>query len=261
MKKYIMGLLLFIGLICFTVNVKAEENTDREVIEYVEEYIVTDTYYDKNGTVLYNEDRKVSKAEAEFVAYQREKLDLQNIASINSNIGWDVIHETNSKMIGLTYYKFRGENYYTYVEVRVHWYTVPNVKQYDVIGVRWDGNATLVDATGVQNASGDAKQSYSFRGDNMVIKSNGVGITMNLFDNKKDFQLKMDVQLVPSSVSRVYASYQHCTTNNINLSQSKSYNFSNNGLGNVIDFTSSSIRNKYDGMAGVSTSNLSVLNR
>ena len=55
-----------------------------------------------------------------------------------------------------------------------------------------------------------------------------------------------------SNSAIIYGSYQH-SQRNVTLSQSQNYVLSPNGLGGVIDF-SSSVEKYYDGMGGVSIS-------
>ena len=85
----------------------------------------------------------------------------------------------------------------------------------------------------------------------MVKKENGFGISMNLVDAATEFQL--DIEAIVKSTSKwatVYASYQHAATN-VTLAQSKAYNISHNGYGEVINFATA-VENYYDGMQGVS---------
>ena len=48
-----------------------------------------------------------------------------------------------------------------------------------------------------------------------------------------------------------YVTYQHATSA-LTLANSKSYTFSSSGLGGVLYYSNSTIRNKYDGMQGLS---------
>ena len=78
---------------------------------------------------------------------------------------------------------------------------------------------------------------------------------MNLFDNGvESFMLDILIKVKNANLGTVYASYQHAVTNNITLAESQKYTLSSSGLGNVINFTSSTTRKKYDGMAGPSYS-------
>ena len=74
---------------------------------------------------------------------------------------------------------------------------------------------------------------------------------MNLVDVGTNFDC--DIEAIVKSTSKwatVYASYQHAATN-VTLAQSKAYNISHNGYGEVINFATA-VENYYDGMQGVS---------
>lgn len=74
---------------------------------------------------------------------------------------------------------------------------------------------------------------------------------MNLVDAATGFQLEIEAIVVSTSKwATVYASYQHAASN-VTLAQSKAYNISHNGYGEVINFATA-VENYYDGMQGVS---------
>ncbi|CDF20946.1 unknown [Clostridium sp. CAG:609] len=198
-------------------------------------YRVTET---ANGTTSV----EVTKTEAEEASQ-----------AINNNITRGASHRTTYKNIQIVASPISGNHYF--MKFHVNWLLTPRVKSYDV-------NAMRVDDVTIQEGSQKGMQiygsnnnyseiSYSYNGTNMVNQSNGFGISMNLVDAATEFQLDIEAIVVSTSKwATVYASYQHAATN-VTLAQSKAYNISHNGYGEVINFATA-VENYYDGMQGVS---------
>lgn len=198
-------------------------------------YRVTET---ANGTVS----AEVTKTEAEEASQ-----------ATNNNLTRGASYRTTYKNIQISSTKISTNNYY--INFYTNWLLTPKVKSYDVNAMRVD-DATIVAGTqkGTQNyrINGNyAEISYSYNGTNMVNQSNGFGISMNLVDAATGFQLEIEAIVTSTSKwATVYASYQHAASN-VTLAQSKSYNISHNGYGEVINFATA-VENYYDGMQGVS---------
>ena len=198
-------------------------------------YRVTET---ANGTVS----AEVTKTEAEEASQ-----------ATNNNLTRGASHTTTYKNIQVSSTHLGGNNYI--INFFAIWLITPRVKSYDVIAMRLD-DATMVEGTqkGTQGyvENGTNKSiSYSYNGTNMVNQSNGFGISMNLVDVGTNFDC--DIEAIVKSTSKwatVYASYQHAASN-VTLAQSKAYNISHNGYGEVINFATA-VENYYDGMQGVS---------
>lgn len=198
-------------------------------------YRVTET---ANGTVS----AEVTKTEAEEASQ-----------ATNNNLTRGASHTTTYKNIQVSSTHMGGNNYI--INFFAIWLITPRVKSYDVIAMRLD-DATMVEGTqkGTQGyvENGTNKSiSYSYNGTNMVNQSNGFGISMNLVDVGTNFDC--DIEAIVKSTSKwatVYASYQHAASN-VTLAQSKAYNISHNGYGEVINFATA-VENYYDGMQGVS---------
>lgn len=198
-------------------------------------YRVTET---ANGTVS----AEVTKTEAEEASQ-----------ATNNNVTRGVSYRTTYKNIQIVASPISGNHYF--MKFHVNWLLTPRVKSYDV-------NAMRVDDVTIQEGSQKGMQiygsnnnyseiSYSYNGTNMVNQSNGFGISMNLVDAATEFQLDIEAIVVSTSKwATVYASYQHAASN-VTLAQSKSYNISHNGYGEVINFATA-VENYYDGMQGVS---------
>lgn len=164
-------------------------------------------------------------------------------------------YETNYKIIRITSSKISGNSYL--VTLDTQWQINPKVKSYDVNAIRVE-DATVTDGTqyGEQyyysSSLGRTNYvSYSPNGTNILKKTNGFGISMNLVDEGSNFETSIEATITAtSSYAMAYGSYQHAVTG-VTLAQSKNYNISHNGYGKVVNF-SSSVTDYYDGMAGVS---------
>lgn len=220
MKKVI--LIIFLSFI-FTITASA--NSSAKYFKTIEK---ENNYYEI-----------IEIEESEFNFYKNNKIELLNNE-----------HTT-------TYKKIEIINTNNLITLKVNWLKSPTYTSYDVIAVRGYGvsfyNDTLV---GMQtyNKNGQVQNiNYNINSNNTKVFTNGVGISMNLVDGASDFELLLEVGYVKTSNSAtVYGSYQHAQKN-VTLNQSKNYTISPNGLGEVIDF-SSSVRNYYDGMGGVNIS-------
>lgn len=196
-------------------------------------YKVTET---ANGTIT----TEVSKEEATTAA--------ENNISTRASY-----HTTSYKNIAITTTQTGTNSYLIYVTN--NWLITPRVKSYDVMAMRVD-DATISSGTqsGVQfyttNGITDAVN-YSYQGTNMVLSSNGFGISMNLVDAASGFTCEIEAIVTSTSQwATVYGSYQHAMTA-VTLAQSKSYTISHNGYGKVINFATA-VQNDYDNMRGVS---------
>ena len=196
-------------------------------------YKVTET---TNGTIT----TEVSKEEATNAAKN-------NIATKGT------YYTTSYKNIEISTTYVSNNKYY--VHLVNDWLITPKVKSYDVIAMRVD-DATIEngtqDGTQTYGSSGNYNLiSYSYNGTNMVLSSNGFGISMNLVDAATGFTCEIEAMVQSTSQwATVYGSYQHATTS-LTLAQSKSYTISHNGYGKVINFATA-VQNYYDNMQGVS---------
>lgn len=78
---------------------------------------------------------------------------------------------------------------------------------------------------------------------------------MNIFDKaNSDLELSIVLEFNENVGKTAYGTYQHARNSNITLTQAKSYTFNSNGLGGVVYFNNSTVKNYYDGMQGLSSS-------
>lgn len=218
MKKII--LIIFLTFI-FTLNVSA--NTD---VRFFKTIKVDNNYF-----------KTIEINEAEYNYYKDNKIELM------SNV-----HTTTYKRIEIS-------SDQTTVSLKVNWLKSPAYKSFDVIALRGEGVEFYdYEIYGKQSYIQNNEKGeifYSKSSNNTKVFANGVGISMNLVDGASDFELMLEIGFYKTSNSAIiYGSYQH-SQRNVTLSQSQNYVLSPNGLGGVIDF-SSSVEKYYDGMGGVS---------
>ena len=174
--------------------------------------------------------------------------------------GYDVEYSTSSKKISLGYGEY-NEGWDPSIIIDVEWFKIPMIKKYDIIAARWDQSmptSNIDEFEGYQKTydkNGNVLEAkYDLGSDNQKITTNGFGQIMNIFDSASDsIEMSFVLHFKQNVGSTVYGSYQHARNSNITLSQAKSYSIKSGGLGNVIYFSNSTVRNYYDGMQGLST--------
>ena len=265
LKKLIMTISILLVMIIST-NVKAATLTDEEydrlrnVFSDTRISLMSDEdaarylSYDLEHTNKVSKYYKVTETTNGTITTEVSKEEATNAA--NSNIStMSTIHTTSYKNIQISATKTGGNSYLIYLANA--WLITPKVKSYDVIAMRIE-DATMVTGTQIgsqvykTNGISDSVE-YSYNGTNMVLSSNGFGISMNLVDAASEFAC--DIQAVVTATSQwatVYGSYQHAMTA-VTLAKSKSYTISHNGYGKVINFATA-VQNDYDNMQGVSIS-------
>ncbi len=213
------------------------------VVTRTEKYIQVDEYIDNNGNVIETEQKEVTKEEAEAFV-ENQKNGIQTRASS---------HQTSMKRIVIS--GTAGTASTKTVTITNTWLSIPAVKSYDVIAF---GNGsglsmTINSISGYQKWDGNTI-SYNSNSQNTK-KSNtgGVGISMNIVDDVRSSLVNSLTVTFYNTANpfRAYGTYQHAVQN-VTLAQSQDYSFSRNGLGGVLNF-SSSVKSKYDAMQGVDT--------
>lgn len=224
------------------ISTMSDEDAQRYLSYDLENSNIVSKYYRVTETANGTVSTEVTKTEAEEASQ-----------ATNNNLTRGASHNTTYKNIQISASP-TSDNYY-YIKFFTCWLLTPRVKSYDVNAMRVD-DATIVAGTqkGTQSYGTNGNYStisYAYNGTNMVNQSNGFGISMNLVDAATGFQLEIEAIVVSTSKwATVYASYQHAASN-VTLAQSKAYNISHNGYGEVINFATA-VENYYDGMQGVS---------
>ncbi len=265
LKKIIMTISILLVMIIST-NVKAANLTDEEYAR------LRNVFSEERISIMSNEDA------ARYLSYDLEhnnkvskyyKVEETTNGTITTEVSKEeattaaennistmaTYHTTTYKNIEIYTTKISTNTYFVYVTNA--WLITPKVKSYDVIAMRTD-DATIT--SGSQNGTQlytvngvSSGVDYSYNGTNMVLRSNGFGISMNLVDAASSFTC--DIEAIVTATSQwatVYGSYQHAMTA-VTLAKSKSYTISHNGYGKVINFATA-VQNDYDNMQGVSIS-------
>lgn len=263
LKKIIMTISILLVMIIST-NVKAATLTDEEydrlrnVFSDTRISLMSDEdaarylSYDLEHTNKVSKYYRVTETTNGTITTEVSKEEATNAA--NSNISTiATYHTTSYKNIEIMTTHIGGNSYY--VHLINDWLITPRVKSYDVIAMRFE-DATI--SSGSQNGTQlytvngvSSGIEYAYNGTNMVLSSNGFGISMNLVDAASGFTC--EIQAIVTATSQwatAYGSYQHAMTA-VTLAKSKSYTISHNGYGKVINFATA-VQNDYDNMQGVS---------
>lgn len=228
-------------------DILLEDINSLQKVDSIEMYVRTTTYQDPMGNVSYNEEIITEDEFNNFVAIQPMS---------NCNDG-HACWETNAKKLTFTVYEVINSYLYMF-QTRNTWKSIPKAKSFDVIANRWTTTSDSFKMTlyrGYQYAD-NLTQEYGYDGNNSKYNSNGVGISMNIIDDTSSIlqnELIVYGYFEKATTFNIFATYQHATSD-LTLNQSKSYSFSNSGLGNVLYYSNSTIRNAYDGMTGVNCS-------
>lgn len=224
------------------IAIMSDEDAQRYLSYDLENSNIVSKYYRVTETANGTVSAEVTKTEAEEASQ-----------TTNNNITRGTLHTTTYKNIQITASPISGNGYF--VKFFTNWLIMPRVKSYDVDAMRVDDaiiQSGTQKGTQMYRANGSVSEvNYSYNGTNMVNQSNGFGISMNLVDAAT--AIECEIEAIVTSTSKwatVYASYQHAASN-VTLAQSKAYNISHNGYGEVINFATA-VENYYDGMQGVS---------
>lgn len=215
-------------------------------------YSVDTVVYDNNGNVLNVFSTQVDSEEEAI-----EMMEHQNSITPRASNSY----QTSSKKITLTVQKtsVNGKSRIC-ISTDVEWLnnSVPAIKSFDVLAHRFTTSGSLflnaIDGEGWQDYNTFGNVTYGFLGNNSVKYSNGYGISMNIVDDAtRNLTLASDILYEYSGTGTInaYGTYQHAITD-VTLAQSQSYTFASGGLGNVLNFSNSTIRGYYDGMGGTS---------
>jgi hypothetical protein len=265
LKKIIMTISILLVMIISS-SVKAANLTEEEYerLRYVfsdarisfmsDEDAARYLSYDLEHTNKVSKYYRVTETTNGTISTEVSKEEAISAAETENNISpTATYHTTSYKNIEISTSQTGTNSYLIYVTN--NWLITPRVKSYDVIAMRVD-DATISSGTqsGVQfyttNGVTDAVN-YSYQGTNMVLSSNGFGISMNLVDAASGFTCEIEAIVTATTKwATVYGSYQHAMTA-VTLAKSKSYTISHNGYGKVINFATA-VQNDYDNMQGVS---------
>ena len=194
-------------------------------------------YINDNGVSLNQEEYKyvISMFSTEFV--NSMTLEDYNNIIVNNDISSNIEVKKVEQLISPCNTEFSSGNKTLYIakscssgqcliSLTLKWNSVPSIKSYDVFGSRFDGSIDYV-IKPITKVTTDEK-SYNV-------------YDVNYFVITQYFTV--------SGSGTIYSSYQHAKKG-INESQSKKYNISQSGYGNVFNFENS-VKDYYDAMNGV----------
>lgn len=243
MKK----VLIFLLLIMTPVFVKAETievmSSENETVTETK-YFATTYKVNNFGVVTDTSTREVTKEEA-------QDSQIMPLAELCASDGSCI--KTDYKQLSYTMKASARV-----LTVTNKWLTMPAVRSYDIIAVKFNGVVLGVKVEGKQTWSG-GYQNYASDGANTKATWDGAGISMNLTDNTTSelintMTVSTDDTTVDWNSLRIFITYQHAQST-VTKAQSMSYIFSNTGngvvLGNTILFEDTTIGSKYDNMTGL----------
>lgn len=238
MKKKIIFLFLMIFSSLLLVNAKEfyfinENNVSLTKTEY--DFIVS-MFYDGYQNFITPSDYNIIFADEEISIQKIEEKTIETFNYFRATY-----HETQSKYF--TIKKSCSNN--CLITLVAKWKNNPSIRSYDVIGARLDG-VTLASTPNTSAANTSSSNSSL----EMVSNNNGFGVSVKLPTGGSNMYVSQYFRV--STGGSVYGSYQHATAT-ISLANSKKYNISSSGYGEVFLFQSS-IRKYYDGMSGVNVS-------
>ena len=243
-----------------TISVMAKETADLikddkklHIVDEETRYYRVDEIYDKSEKLLDSWTSVITKAEAERIAKQKDKVIFPGIGVNTYGNSGKTTHSTNAKKVSISIAMGASVSHKV-VTVKNKWVKIPKVKSYDVIAIRPRTSSFTINSdtiSGYQKWDNN-KINYKSNSKNLVIKSNGgVGLSTNIA-NKVMKSLECQLQVLFFSGANQFSAdgtYQHATKK-VSLAESKDYKFSGKGYGGVLKF-SSSVSPKYDNMKGV----------
>ena len=237
-----LNLILLLGGVIFSVNVKADEN-----IYYTNSNGVsmTETQYNYLKEMFF-EDYPNYVTEAEYNELLTKNMFTNEIEKVTTTDQGTQIspqssyHETNAKVLTLSKSCSKTECLMVFTNA---WKGDPSVKSYDLIGALLFGDLTL-------NSGLTSKLYYSggtLYGDGTKYSNTGWGVSF-LLPNSTSL-ITVTQHFYVYGVGTVFSSYQHAVKN-ISLATSQKFTCNYGGWGDVFDFYGSAV-GKYDHTAGV----------
>lgn len=227
-----------------------EDINNIQLIEQKDIFIETLTSVDRYGQIT-NTQQEITEKEYE------EYVQQQSYASCSTGNEIVSCWETNAKKLTLSVYGDKKTHIYRFLLNNL-WKTIPKVKSFDVIAFRWTSTAGgIMEGTyfGNQYYNNDSI-TYDYGVKNAKSTADGVGISMNIVDDTSTYlNLSLDVfkAFTQKTAFNLFGTYQHATSG-VSLENSQSYTFKSNGLGGVLYYSNTTIRNRYDGMDGINYS-------
>ena len=240
MKKKIMK-LLFVAVVMLGINttVYAKEDvyyTTPNGIELTQkEYDFLTQYYWEGYPDIMTKQQYSEFANSDLLTRQ---LIVKTVKIPTGDAGKGTVHGTTYKTLRIS---AACDSTSCSVNLNAEWHYDPVTRSYDVIGVYLSGVSGTHGQTYVYSTSGVTYYS------NLKTAYNGIGNSVKLPNSGSNIIVNMSLNTSRGGV--IYGSYQHAMSN-ISLANSKLYNFSLGGYGNVFSFYGAAT-GVYDGMGGV----------
>lgn len=287
MKKIVFTILMM--LLISNVSASSIENQIIENGEYTNSYGVTINFENYNKIKDIMSEAEIEEIDQRFydaIENSKEVKDIESviIESTYYTIGEDNFllneklltqEEYNSRLITRTSTSTSHNTNYKYIKlmssensngtmlfyIQNAWQKTPINKSFDVIALRWSGSVVEATSTasGIQDYKDTLQQvnppyiAYSSTSGNMQYFSDGLGLSQNLVNDASYYVNVLSINATCSGTVNLYGTYQHAQ-GDLTLAQSQSYTFSESGLGGILYYKDSSIRNTYDNTSGLSIS-------
>lgn len=166
-------------------------------------------------------------------------IEIFNTGDLINPLATELTNDSRTLKIGKS-----CSNSYCTITINVVWNSIPNVKSYDVIGSRFDGNIDYVTYPKTKVITN--VNSY-FLSDSPNYLENGYGASVKIPDSVNSITLSQYFKV--SGSGTIYSSYQHAIKS-ISLTNSKKYTLSSSGYGKVFKFNKE-VESYYDKTEGV----------
>lgn len=223
--------------------------TQEEFDKYKEaEILQSEVYYEKN---TYKDGVIVNTETITEEEYNNAPED-ENICTPYSDTYQEI--ETEYKRFATQFINYNGLE----VMAIVSWKKPPKYRSFDVFAMRFQYfNYSGFNATQDYYVGNNYDRIYyDTAAPGYKPQSTGFGVSMNLKDgtNITGYELTMEakvtVNTTSSALAHAFVTYQHAQTN-LTREQSMSYSMDVTGLGNVLYYANTTIRNSYDDMTGL----------
>ena len=194
---------------------------------------ITDMYYEGHQDIM-------NQADLDFFDDSVFDKKVEKVTYTETENTRGTYHATANKSVQIS----KVTSGYTYLTTVATWFNTPSVHSYDVIGAYLSGPTLISTGNTTATATGGTNS-----GTGTQIQTHGFGTSVKLPSGSN---VKVTQTFSVSGSGTVYASYQHAKSS-ISLANSKKYNISYSGYGNVFSFYGAA-SGVYDGMGGVDIS-------
>ena len=244
MKKIITGFVMFIFTMC-TFNVCACENKDELVANHYD--YLHDIYPDFVIDAMSCDEIEYAIDNNYVLVSSDTEIEYDETRAYDS-------HATASKKVEL--HEYAG-SYSNRVNLSNIWYTIPTVRSYDILALRFQGPSYATSATSsyfqYSTSTYSSRMDYTSSSNNVTSATNGIGFVYKLPTDTDLNGMYFFMTTLTSGSGTIAGTYQHAKSY-VTKANAMNYGFSSIGLGGVVYHASSTTRSKYDAMGGVSVS-------